>query len=211
MSTATKTNKATDRLQIDFLYLDLDSCTRCRGTDASLESALAAVGDELAANGTEVDVSRIHVESADQARALRFVSSPTLRVNGRDIALELRESSCGSEACADGCGESIACRVWVHEGREYTQAPVALVVEAILGEVEGATIQLDETEPVPYELPENLVRFFAGTAAAEAKAALADEPTPVDCCSAADQRSCCAAEDKAECCGAGTGGSCGCR
>jgi hypothetical protein len=36
----------------------------------------------------------------------------SIRVNGRDVALELRESSCGSEACTDGCGEPIACHVW---------------------------------------------------------------------------------------------------
>ena len=113
MTTATKTHEATDRVQIDFLFLDLDRCTRCRDTDASLEAALAAVRDELAVGGIDVEVNKIHVESADQARALRFVSSPTLRVNGRDIALELRESSCGSDACTDGCGESIACRALV--------------------------------------------------------------------------------------------------
>ena len=198
MTTATNTNQVADRLQIDFLFLDLDSCTRCRGTDASLESALAAVRDELAAGGAEVEVNRIRVESADQARALRFVSSPTLRVNGRDIALELRESSCGSEACTDGCGESIACRVWVHEGEEYTQAPVALIVEAILREVEGGAGVGVEVDRVRYELPDNLARFFAGKVEAP-------------CCSPAEQQSCCAADDKAECCGATTDGSCGCR
>jgi hypothetical protein len=36
------------------------------------------------------------VETAEQARELLFVSSPTLRINGRDIALELKESPCGS-------------------------------------------------------------------------------------------------------------------
>lgn len=31
------------QLQIDFLYLDLDVCTRCRGTDANLGAALETV------------------------------------------------------------------------------------------------------------------------------------------------------------------------
>jgi hypothetical protein len=37
---------------------------------------------------------RIHVRSVEQARELRFVSSPTIRVNGRDIASEPLESEC---------------------------------------------------------------------------------------------------------------------
>jgi len=28
------------RIEIEFLYLDLDDCTRCKGTDANLETAL---------------------------------------------------------------------------------------------------------------------------------------------------------------------------
>ena len=210
MTTATKTNEATDRLRIDFLFLDLDSCTRCRGTDASLESALAAVRDQLAAGGTEVEVNRIQVGSAEHARELRFVSSPTLRVNARDIALELRESPCGSEACTDGCGESIACRIWIYEGREHTQAPVAMVVDAILREVNGGAAAEDEPDPAPWELPDNLARFFAGKAAAGMIAEV-EAPVEAQCCSPTTQQSCCAAEDRAECCGAATGTSCGCQ
>ena len=62
----------------------------------------------------------------------RFVSSPTIRINDVDIAFELRESSCGSEACVDGCGDHVDCRVWVFGGREYTEPPVELIVDAIL-------------------------------------------------------------------------------
>jgi Domain of unknown function (DUF2703) len=205
----------TDRLRIDFLFLDLETCTRCRGTDRSLESALDAARELLAANDTEVEVNKIHVESAELARELRFESSPTIRVNGRDVALELRESSCGSEACTDGCGEAIACRVWVHAGKEYTEPPVALIVDAILREVYGEAVVKRGPDAASYELPENLERFFAGRVAAEphqapAQAAAA-APVHADCCSPAGQRSCCDAEDKAECCGAATGGSCGCR
>jgi hypothetical protein len=58
-------------------------------------------------------------------------------------------------------------------------------------------------DPEPYELPENLERFFAGKAAAG--------PAAAACCSPAEQSSCCEAEDKAECCGTATGTACGCR
>ena len=126
-----------DKLTIDFLYLDLSTCTRCRGTDRSLEAALAAAGDVLTAAGVEVEVRKVHIRSEAEARSWRFVSSPTVRINGVDIAFELRESSCGSEACVDGCGDQIACRVWVFGGREYTEPPVELIVDAILRRVYG--------------------------------------------------------------------------
>jgi hypothetical protein len=81
------------------------------------------------------------------------VSSPTIRVNGDDVALELCESSCGSEACTDGCGDQIACRVWVQRGREYTEPPVAMIVDAILGHVYSGPSPRPRVEAQSYELP----------------------------------------------------------
>lgn len=187
MSTAPKT---ANRLRIDFLFLDLTTCTRCRGTDQSLESALEAVRDVLKATGTEVEVNKIQVESAEQARELRFLSSPTIRVNGRDIAFELRENPCDSSCCTDGCGEPTACRVWVHEGRELAEPPVGMLVDAILREVYAGMGVNAEPEAEPYELPENLERFFAGKIGTRTAAA---------------------PEGVAECCGAASKEGCGCR
>ena len=184
-------------LQIDFLFLDLNSCTRCRGTDRSLGEALTVVADVLLAAGLAVEVNRVHVATEELARAWRFVSSPTIRVNGSDIALGLRESSCGSEACTDGCGDQIACRVWVFGNREYTEPPVELIVDAVLRQVYGPLSQ--QVEDRPYQLPENLRRFFAGRPAA----------ATAGCCPAAEQDTCCGAEDKAGCCTEAEG--CGCR
>jgi hypothetical protein len=193
-------------LRIDFLFLDLATCTRCRGADRSLAAALEVARDVLTAAGAEVEVNKIRVESAAQARELGLVSSPTIRVNGRDIAHELRESPCGSEACTDGGGEATDCRVWVHRGREHTEPPVEMILDAILREVyAGPAVQ---RERAPYELPENLERFFTAKAAAPAVPAAAEGS---GCCSPAEQSTCCAAEDKAECCSTATGTGCGCR
>jgi hypothetical protein len=196
--------QSSDGLRIEFLFLDLTTCARCLGADRSLESALGVVREVLQATDVELEVDKILVESAEQARALRFVSSPTIRVDGHDVALELRESSCGSEACSDGCGEQIACRVWVHRGREYTEPPVAMIVDAVLGHVYGGAPPRGARQREPYVLPENLARFFsAKTGSAESEESA--------CCSASEQESCCEAEAKADCCGAGTGEGCGCR
>src|SRR5688500_14156302 len=136
-SVSEPTKTSAEKLIIDFLYLDLTTCTRCRGTDRSLDAGLAAVGDVLAAAGVKVEVRKVHIRSAAEARAWRFVSSPTGRINAVDIAVELRESSCGSEACVDGCGDHIDCRVWVFGGREYTEPPRGLIVDAVLRQMYG--------------------------------------------------------------------------
>jgi hypothetical protein len=205
-SIAPNAPRAEKRLRIDFLFLDLSTCNRCRGADRSLEQALETVGDLLAASAIEVQLNKIHVESAEQSRELRFATSPTIRVNGRDVALELRESACGSEACTDGCVEAIACRVWIHDGREYTEPPVPMIVDAIMREAYAGNVVEHEPEAGGYELPDNLERFFASTAAAQTTADAAAE-----CCPPGERRTCCDPEHKVECCGASTGQACGCR
>jgi hypothetical protein len=189
------------QVDIDFLYLDLETCTRCRGTDANLEAALAEVGRVLGAAGTEVAVRKTLVASEEQARALGFVSSPTIRVAGQDIALELRESSCAECGEACGCDGEIDCRVWVWQGDEHTAAPPAMIVDAILREVYGGEERA--SAPVPAALPENLERFFAGKAQRMTEGA--------GCCPAADQTACCEPSQKASCCGDGLSESCGCQ
>jgi hypothetical protein len=194
------------KLIIDFLYLDLTTCTRCRGTDRSLQAALADVGEVLTAAGIEVEVRKVHIRSEAEARTWRFVSSPTIRINGADIAFELRESSCGSEACIDGCGDHIACRTWVFGDREYTEPPAELIVDAILRQVYGQPT--DSVEDRPYHLPDNLQRFFAGQSAPSGVLELVPV-TRSECCSPAEHDTCCEPEDKADCCTETVG--CGCR
>jgi hypothetical protein len=153
------TNKK--RIIIDFLYLDLNVCTRCQGADTNLDDALAEVAQVLESTGVEVVVNKINVNSEKLALAHKFVSSPTIRVNGRDIQLEVRESLC--ESCGDLCGEDVDCRVWVYQGKEYTVPPKTMIIEAILREVYGGGIDT-KSQPgaeKPYVIPENLKRFYA--------------------------------------------------
>jgi uncharacterized protein DUF2703 len=144
---------------IDHLFLGLNGCARCQGTDANLDTALDIVEQVVRATGTEVELRRIQVLSVQQARELRFEVSPTIRVNGRDIALDRRESSCGPDGC--GCGGDASCRVWTYRGSEYTAAPVGLIVDAILTELHGGT-RSDEAV-APYRLPEQLGRLLAAS------------------------------------------------
>lgn len=191
-------------ITIDFLYVDLEVCTRCVGTDANLDAALAEVSHLLETAGGEVTVGKTLVASEEQARALGFVSSPTIRVNGRDIAPERRESRC--ESCESLAGNgTIDCRLWIFGGREYTEAPKAMIVDAILRAVYGRTEPAVGAAPEPVavaEVPENLRRFFAG----KEQAVAADAA----CCPPAEQAACCEPSAKAGCCGAAPTGSCGC-
>lgn len=146
-------------LDIEFLFLDLNVCVPCRGTDSSLEEAISEVSSVLEATGIEVNVRKIHVQSEEQALELGFVSSPTIRINGRDIQLEVRESLC--ESCGDLCGDDVDCRVWVYRGKEYSVPPKGLIIEAILREVYKEPGEDAAIPPRPTELPDNLKKFFA--------------------------------------------------
>jgi len=200
----TSANGARDSrtLTIDLLALDLETCGRCTGTDANLEAAIATVANVLRDADVEVEVRKTIVTSAAQAEALRFESSPTIRINGRDLALELRESNCGD--CGDlcGCDGQVDCRVWVWQGREHTEAPKALVIDAILrayGQAWDPATQASR----PFRLPKNLRNFF------EAKAQRTKHAQGEDCC---DRTACCDGSEREACCGASSGAeACGCR
>jgi len=117
------------RIIIDSLFLDVSVCTRCQGTDTSLDEALSEVSTVLKATDVEVVVNKINVNTEELAKQYKFVSSPTIRVNGHDIQMEVKESLC--ESCGDLCGEDVDCRVWVYQGKEYAVPPKAMIVEAM--------------------------------------------------------------------------------
>ncbi|MCR4419382.1 MAG: DUF2703 domain-containing protein [Clostridia bacterium] len=146
------------RLRVEFLYLDREQCSRCRETERVLEEALGEVGPVLRTTGIELEVHKVHVQTEEQARRLGLVSSPSIRVNGRDLVGELRESRC--DCCSDLCGDEVDCRVWIYQGKEYDVPPKALLVEALLRAVYGG--EPAGPPPAPGKLPDNLRRFFRG-------------------------------------------------
>ena len=147
---------------VDLLYLDNEVCGRCRGADAVLDEAVADLAPALRATGRGIVVNRVRIDSRTLAREHRFVSSPTIRVNGRDIQPAAQESPC--EACGTLCGDEVACRTWQYQGQHSSTPPKALLVDAILTAVYGSR-PADESAEADYVLPENLERFFAGVEA----------------------------------------------
>lgn len=144
-----------DKINIDFLYLDLNVCNRCQGTDQRLEEAIEDVTKVLELTGAEIVVNKIHINSREKAIQYEFVASPTIRVGGRDIQMKFKESLCES------CGDEVDCRVWLFKGKEYNVPPKAMIVDAILHDVyAGKKTSTDgEIHKEPYNLPQNLEKF----------------------------------------------------
>lgn len=160
-------------LDIEFLYLDVETCQPCGGTSVALTEAMDAMKIPLAAMGITLDVNRIHVANADLARNHEFRSSPTIKVAGQDIDPVITEDDCPSCGTLAGDGISVDCRTWHWRGEVLNAAPVGKIVYEIMA---AATVLAvgDENccaesccsgkEPNPEEefaLPDNLKRFFA--------------------------------------------------
>jgi hypothetical protein len=195
---------ATLRLvEVELLALDLNRCTRCVGTLTNIEKAIDIVGPVLEATGARVYVSTVVMGSEEQARRDQRVSSPTIRVNGRDIAFELLESAC--QSCSDlcGCSQGTSCRVWRYRGEEYPEAPVGLVIEAMLRGLFETGSAPRRRSTIARWLPENLRRFFQSRSAARAEAS--------SCCPPAERETCCESHQKGACCHDSGLTTCGCR
>jgi len=150
-------NQEKKKIVIDFLYLDLSVCERCQGTESNLEEAVNEVSNVLKAAGYEIAVNKINISSKELASKYEFLSSPTIRINGIDIDLDVKESAC--KECGDLCGDSVDCRVWIYEGVEYSEPPKAMIINAILKAiyVNNRATQISKSE---YILPQNLRLFF---------------------------------------------------
>ena len=160
LASGTRTEKR--RLDIDFLYLDLSVCERCQDTGSTLDEAIEEIAQLLDATGVDVALNKIHVTSEEQAVALGFLVSPTIRVNGRDIQMIVRESLCDSCGTLCECEGGVSCREWEYQGQWYTAPPKGLIIEAILKEVYGGAGEGREKPLKGQEAPDNLKRFFSG-------------------------------------------------
>lgn len=146
-------------LEVELLVIDLTSCARCVPTGDQLRTAVRLLTPVADALGIELRHRETVVLTAAQARQVGLLSSPTIRLNGRDLAQDVRESRC--ESCGDLTenGTSVDCREWHFRGEVFSAAPLPMLIEGIL------RAMLDDAPvvvPVPLtELPENLERYFA--------------------------------------------------
>lgn len=150
------------RVVIEFLYLDLDTCDRCIGTQAVLEEAVADM--RQAFGNVAFELRKIQIDTKEKAEAYRLLTSPTIRIDGQDVDSQIKETCC--EACGEICGSDVDCRVWTYGGETYTVPPKALLTGVLRQSVCGTQKPAHPQEP--YALPENLRRFFDGPGNGEA-------------------------------------------
>ena len=145
------------KILVEYLYLDLKTCDRCMGTDHVLEQVIAILRPVLAEAGYALGYRKKMMSTAEDAVKYRFLSSPTIRVNGHDICDTVVENDCG--CCGDISGTQVDCRVFEYEGKYYEVQPKAMLMEGILKTAFGTPKPKAET---PYRLPQNLKRFYEG-------------------------------------------------
>lgn len=145
------------KILIEYLYLDLKTCDRCIGTDAVLEEVLKEICPALLCAGYEVEFEKKEISSREMAAEYRFLSSPTIRVNGMDICESVAENNCG--CCSDISGTDVECRVFEFEGENYDVPPKKMLASSILGAI---FVPKGERCCREYSIPKNLITFFNG-------------------------------------------------
>lgn len=144
------------RVLVEYLYLDLNTCDRCIGTVEVLDKVMEVLTPALEIAGYEVIYKKIHITSLQEAENRKFLSSPTICVNGQDIFSTIRENDCG--CCSDISGIEVRCRVFEYGDKTYEVLSTEMAADAILKRIYlPAACSCCE-----YEVPENLKRFFAG-------------------------------------------------
>lgn len=141
---------------IEFLYLDLNVCERCQGSDKNLNQATQLIIPVLKELEYELRVKKININTEELARKYQFVSSPTIRINTIDIQEDIHEDNCMS--CGDLCGDSVDCRVFTYQDKQYHEPPVGMIIDQILRSIYIPKIRVKE--PNKYQIPENLLKFY---------------------------------------------------
>lgn len=158
---AAKVGKSSKKLEVELLVIDLEVCARCVPTGEQLRRAVELITPAATAAGVDITYRETVVQTPEEAKARALLSSPTIRINGRDIEQDIRESEC--ESCGDLTegGVRVDCREWHYRGEVYSAAPLQFLIESLM----DAIVRIDEIPPVTVEplaeLPANLMTYFA--------------------------------------------------
>ena len=114
---------------VEYLYLDLQTCERCIGTDNVLDEAMLVLTPALELAGFTVEYKKIEIKTADMAIQHQFVSSPTIRVNGQDICKSVAENSCG--CCSEISSTDVECRLFEYNGKTYEVPPKEMLSQKV--------------------------------------------------------------------------------
>jgi hypothetical protein len=89
-------------------------------------AAVRMVRDVLAAAGVATEVEEVLVRDEDMASALKFLGSPTIRINGKDVAGENRKAQ----------NFALSCRLYP-ESKHLGLPPVEMVHRAVMEARQG--------------------------------------------------------------------------
>jgi len=145
------------KIVVDYLYLDLQTCDRCIGTDVVLDEVMMTLTPSLMLAGFDIKYNKIEMKTAKIAERFAFYSSPTIRVNGQDICGPVKENSCG--CCSEISGTDVNCRLFEYNGKCYEVPPKEMIAGAILKTIFGTTVNCSSSD---YKLPDNLKAFYEG-------------------------------------------------
>ena len=79
---------------IEYLYMDLNTCESCV-TEKVLERVVDELRHAFKIAGYDLEYHKVLIETAEMATTYKFLSSPTIRVNGRNICNSVKENNCG--------------------------------------------------------------------------------------------------------------------
>lgn len=140
---------------IEYLYLDLNTCDRCVGTDEVLDEVITLLKPTLELAGYKIIQRKIEMSTLEIAAEYRFLSSPTIRVNGKDICLSVEENDCA--CCSDIAGTNIDCRVFRYKNETYDIPPKEMLANSILQTLFSSK---ENEMSNDYIIPENLKLFY---------------------------------------------------
>jgi hypothetical protein len=139
------------------LFFDPDICPCCQGIENLLDEIVSETENLFKATGVQVRiaVNKINIASKELAISHRFEKPPTIRIDGKDIGLEVPENLCAH--CGNLCGKDIENGLWMYLDEEYSISTKAFIVNALFSEIYGRTPPVQKKE---YMFPRNLEVFF---------------------------------------------------
>jgi len=119
-------------MKIEILYI-LD-CPWCVKTKRLIRESLRELE-------VKADVKEILIDSEEKSRKYKFVGSPTVRINGKDIQEKLNKGRClPCEELTESTKETTefvkkeckcGCRVYIYKDKQYPYPPKEMLKEVI--------------------------------------------------------------------------------
>jgi len=140
---------------VEFLFLNLDTCTRTIEAKSNLFKAIDILKGPLELAGYSFEIQGIKVNNEKDAREFEFETSPTILVDFQDILGGIRENLC--DDCSLLKNREIRCRAYAYNNLIYNVPPIGMLVEGILKAVFSGQKVIDNDS---YKIPQNIINFL---------------------------------------------------